>query len=192
MKRFFKWAPILVLLVVPVSVAGQVFPDNKPITNSAYLYTLLVPKDWVSFERTYTTFKGEQLNSVVVTQQTDISSRRTKYFFLRVGTPGAVFGLSPKVVQKLSQEQMVDFYIDNLSEGLIGFSVLKTEVKNEPTGKKFVVEYTAIEPGPYIIRGFDSFIFKNGNVYHRSVSYFSTHATYAGTLQSIADSLQIR
>ena len=182
----------LLLIVTQVSFTdAQSIQDTSLYSNGKYGYMLTVPLNWNKYESEYTSLSGGSVNRLFLTQQTDLVSRPTKFFVMYVGTPESIFGLNKKVVQRVSRDQLVDFYIDQAVNSSVDFRIVKTYTKGEGDSKVYVIEANAAEPGFRALS--TSYIqFKNDKVYIWISSYLDSFAVYAPTLQSVVNSVQIR
>ncbi len=182
----------LSLALFPFFINAQSLDGGKIYSDAENKLSLAVPKNWASHESEYTALRGSKVKEVAVTQYSDLVSRTAKYFLLETGSPEAIFGLSSKVVGRVSREQMLDFYIDQNSNFLIDFNVTKFYTNGADENKIYIIEAEHLVPGPYKVVTTDYFQFKNGKVYHWWISYFATHSNYASTLRSIAGSVEIK
>lgn len=192
-KKLITTTIVSILLLSPVSLFADLGTNNvRDYFDSKYGFTVTIPKYWSDFEAEYSALKGGQIRDVYITQQSDIASRRTKFFSMQAGAPSSIFGLSNKVVQQVSKEEMVDFYISQLFNGVIGYNILKTYTKGTGDKKIYVIEGSYLEYGPYKVMRSDYFQFKGDKAYHWAYAYFETNASYAPTLQAISDSVIIK
>lgn len=182
----------IVYLTSPLTAQSATTIDTS-YTNSKYKYAVTyVPKGWSYYESEYKTLKGSMEHKLLITQPGDLISRPTKAFLLYAGSPEAVFGLHSKVIQKVSREHLIDFYIDQTYNSSIDYVVTKAYTTGEGDAKTYTVEATYLLAGPYTVITTSRFRFKNDLVYHWSTHYFTTHSEYAKTLEAIAGSFQIK
>lgn len=165
--------------------------DSQLFNGAKSGYTLKVPTNWNTYESEYTTLKGGKISRVLLTQITDLVSRPTKYFLMSVGTPEAIFGVNNKVIQRVNNDQLVDFYIDQMVNSSVDYRVANTRTVGSGADKIYVIDASYAVPGNRFITKV-YFQFKNGKTYLWSLTYRDSFANYAPTLQSVADSVQIR
>lgn len=156
--------------------------------NSRNGFTVVQPQGWNIFTQEFTAMKGGKVETVFITQTTDLVSRTTKYFSMVSGSPDSVFGLNKKVVDRLSRDEMVDFIIDQETNLNIDYKVTKTSTKGEGENKVYMIEANYAVPGYRAFRS-ERIQFKNGKAYWWSTMYLGPFANYATTLQGISDSV---
>lgn len=179
--------------ISPIVIFAAPNTNNiRDYNDSEYGFTLTIPKYWVDFEWEHSALKGGKIREVQITQQNDLTSRATKFFRMEAGSPSAIFGLSNKVIQKISKEEMVDFYISQLFNGVVAYNISKTYTKGTGDKKIYVIEGSYREYGPYKAMRNDYFQFKGEKAYHWVTSYFTMSANHAATLDAISDSIIIR
>jgi hypothetical protein len=181
---------LTVLVTLPFHVFGQSAQTDSSYNNNANGYVVFVPANWNKIESEYTALKGGTVNRVILIQTTDIVSRPTKYFLMLSGKPGSIFGLSDSVVQRVTQDQLVNFYIDQYENSSIDYQVSKTYTTGTGENKVYVIEASEAAPG-YRAFSVTHIQFKKGKVYVWYMWYLSTFSTYAPLLQKISDSVQI-
>jgi hypothetical protein len=180
---------------ITVAVLGTAFllgaqVANGDITNaysSPNGYVVYAPVGWKIYTKQFSAFRGKE-EVVYVTQETDLLSRTTKYLAISSGSPEAVFGLSTKVLDRISKDELVDFYIDQETNGRVDYKVTKTSIKGTGDAKTYVIEANYAVPG---YRQFEntSITFRNGKAYILSSIYLNTFSNFAPTLQTVADSI---
>src|SRR5262249_37951024 len=134
------------LLLAPLIANGQLMSDNG-YSSPQYGFVLKIPPGWNKYEKEITTLTGGTVDRLFVTQTTDLVSRPTKSFFMFVGAPEAIFGVSKTVAQKVSHDELVDFYIDQEVNSSIDFVVTKTYTKGTGPEKVYVIEANYAVPG---------------------------------------------
>ncbi len=189
-----KYIVSLLTLFLPLTLFA-LSPVNNNQDNTYrdkdFAFTITIPKNWADIKKEYTAMKGGKVRSIYITQQSDITSRRTKYFLIEVGTPSSIFGLSNKVIEKVDKDELIDLYISQMYNGVIGYSVSKAYIKQNGAKKIYVVDGSYMEPGSHRVLISDYFQFENDRVYHWSINYFSNYSQHLPTLQKIADSIII-
>gem|GEM_PF-4020056 len=191
-KSLLSGGIFLFLLLVPSFAVGQSLSIDTTYRSADNSFSFLVPKNWSSYAYNFTALKGGKVEQVVVTQQIDTGSRTVKYFLLEAGSPASIFGLNSKVVEKLSHEQLLDFYIDQFDSSTVNLKIGKTYTTGEGEKKIYTFESTYTLSGPYTVIAVHSFQFKDGKVYHWFTRCFSTHSIFLPTLQQISDSVEIK
>ncbi len=185
-------AIVIAALAVALLFGGQVvYGEVTNAYTSPNGYVVFAPTGWKIFNREYTAFRGGKEEDVYVTQETDLFSRTTKYVVISSGSPEAIFGLSTKVISRISKDELVDFYIDQATNGHIDYKVTKATTKGEGDAKVYLIEANYSVPG-YRQFSNTSIAFKNGKAFVTSAVYLGTFSNYAPTLQAIADSVTIR
>ena len=180
---------ILCALSMPVVATAQSLVPSQS-ANTGNDFSVNVPQGWDKYEISHTSFRGGKVTETYVTQTTDLVSRTTKYFLMDIGTAPAIFGLRDSVVRRLSHEQLVDFLIDQMNDSLIDYKVTKTYTSGEGVEKLYVIEANSAVPGFRQLT--KTYIrFKQDRVFFWQVVYLDAFASYASTLQSIADSVTI-
>jgi hypothetical protein len=176
--------------VMPIVARGQSLTGDSVYNGAKYNYVVNIPPNWNSYDTEFTALKGGTVHRLLLTQYTDLVSRPIKYFTMQVGSPSSVFGVNKKVVENVTKEQLVDFYIDQLNNSSIDLIVTKTYTKDDGGNKVYTME------GSYAVPGYRSMIkiyfeFKNDRVYIWQYSYLDAFPNFAPTLQQTADSVKI-
>lgn len=180
----------LLVSILPFFAAAQSLTGMPLYNNNVYGYSVMLPSNWTPFEKKHTALKGGIVDEVLITQETDLASRPIKVFEVNAGPSESVFGLKSAVVEKLSRDELVDFYIDQLSHSLIDFRVTDTHTTGTGDGKVYAISANYAVPGFRAIATINV-QFKNGRVYIWTAEYLNQFPQYATTLKAMSESMTV-
>ena len=189
--RFVSFRNLIALgfVLLTSGVLLLAYSASAQVTN-AYTspngYVIFGPTGWNIYQSEYNTLSGEKEERVIVTQDTDITSRTTKYVAVYSGSSQAVFGLRKAVLDQITKDELVDFYIDQAKNSHIDYHVTKTITKGEGNSKVYVIEANFAVPGH---RAFTTTLisFKGDTAYFRQSFYLGSFSNYAQILQGVLD-----
>ncbi len=162
-------------------------------TDPDFGYSFSFPENWrqVGFKRPGYKGGGEYRIDMVI-RTSDSFSRITREFDMAAGPRAAVFGLSPKVASQLTDEELADFYIDQMNNAFIDFTVLGVSKASMHGITVYEIRSQHVVPGPFTMLRTDHIAFKGANAYLWTTDYFTTFSADAPALQQIAASVDIR
>lgn len=183
----------LMATLVPIAASADLHLEDTNYSNPDFGYTFRFPKNWQQVSYDFTGMKGGgKAHTDYVVRSGDMYSRTARSFMATGGSVAAVFRLNPKIVARLSEAQLADFYLAQLDDSLIDFSIHDTSTKIMNGQTVYVIHASYVVPGPFKVEQSLYISFKNGNAYIWGLNYFTAFAADAPALQSIADSFTIR
>lgn len=161
------------LLVAPLSTRAttsnvssyQVYTADSYYTAFGSTVNILLPKNWVPHEIIVDRVSSSSVPELVLVPQSEESSATTKGFVVTKSDRSVVFNLPTTVANKLSQADLVNFYLDRVLKYSIGGAVVKANVVNLNGNQAYAIERTEVAAGIPSVE-FDYFIFKGSDVYH--------------------------
>jgi hypothetical protein len=189
--------PAVLLLViaalVPLCTYAQPLASDTVYSNPDFGYSFTFPQNWrqVSFDRSGYKGSGKYRIDAVI-RNSDSFSRITREFDMVAGPRAAVFDLNPKIASRLTDEELADFYIDQMNNEYIDFTVLGVSRNSMHGITVYEIRSQHVVPGPFTMIRSDHIAFKGGNAYRWSTDYFTTFSGDAPALKQIADSVDIR
>lgn len=173
----FLLTPLSLLAAPPQDMQHSVF-NNKAV--------IFVPKYWEIYQWESTTIDNDATEGVYIQSQSELSSRLTKYVYFEKSNKSGVFILPPPVAAKLSEKDLVNFYIhSNLKNSINGrlLSAGQTTVNGESA---YNVKWSYLSPGGLNFGVDDYFFFKNPDVYQLQGQYVLNLGT---DVKSLIDSI---
>lgn len=187
---------IVLLIAAPLFAladASKATSEDTVYYNGNLSYSFAFPRNWKQQGYEHKSSKaGGTYRIDYILRDSDFYSRVARAFTAKAGPVAAVFDLNPAITARLSDSDLVNFYIDQLSYGLIDYAVKSVAMEDLHGTAVYRIDAQYTVPGPYTVTQTDRIAFKGGNVYIWSTSYFNSFSADAPALVHMADTFDIR
>ncbi len=191
MKKI-HWVVLLVLGMIIWPTTG-VFGDSSNSIDSLYTgftqtIKVLQPKNWTVEESEYTALGGDQFKQIVLVDRAEKFSRKTKAVFVEQSTIAGIFAIPQSVVSRLSEKDLVNYYVDQAMRFSIGGKFISGKIKQRGGMTVYSVEWSYISREKLKYIQIDDFIFNKNTVYHVSGRYVAFNPGLRSVIDETLDS----
>ena len=193
LKRAGVIVLFFVVLTVPVITFGtaiQTYAFDMEYLNENKTAGILRPKYWTVTEEKYIATNGATRRLVVLKDQAEQGSRIAKYVYLISSTPSGIFDLPVPVVTRVSQKDLVNYYIDQALRSSVGARVISASIKDRNGEKVYSVEWSRLSAGKIRYRVFDEFIFHGDTTYQVHAEYSENFPVLRERITRIVQSIR--
>lgn len=177
-----------ILLHAQVRLVGAASDTNYSGFNNSI--TVLQPQYWVVQENSFVTIKGQNLDYISLSDQSEQGGRITRSVDILHSTPAGIFSLPVGVASRLSRGDMVNYYIDQVLRTTIGSRVINTSVHDQQGDKVFSVEWEYISTSKLTFIVLDEFIFHKSDVYQVDGQYATFNPSMRDVIMKIEQSVK--
>jgi hypothetical protein len=154
--------------------------------------TFVWPQYWVLAERYYQSLDGSNVGLVVMGDQAEGGSRHTKDMYVMHSTASAIFGLPASVTVRLSQKDLINYYIDTVMRNSIDPKISATSVSQVQGDTVYSIEWSAFTPGGLRFVNIEHFIFHGNSVYLAHGDYWDSNPAPRATIIATLNSMQAK
>ncbi|KKU68544.1 MAG: hypothetical protein UX89_C0003G0046 [Parcubacteria group bacterium GW2011_GWA2_47_16] len=197
---------VLLLSAVLFSLC-YILPSNASAVDIAYsndyfnptrTFLISVPKNWLRSDQnllnedvSFINLEGGTLNIFSMYPESDNSSRLTRSVGVEYGNVMDFFSPPSFLRSKISNDDLVNLYIDDEFRTGIRFKVLSTSVKNINGSSVYEVESETLHHDKLFYRKIERFLFQGDQVYYIFGSYISREAQYRDFVLSVMNTFKI-
>lgn len=190
------------LLVCFVVVVAWSFPPQFLLADSSNSLDLdqivingevsiLQPKYWTIEEKEYKKLNGSLSKLVILRDKTEKHSRSTKVVVMEKASVPAFFDVPSTLVKKITNERLIDYYLDQRTKIHVGSSVLKASVDKRGVDTIYRTQWTYLSRSKLRYVVLEDFVLRGDSVYHVYGEYAVIDPTTKDLVGRVVDSVKI-